>query len=75
MVFQQSRSAAVLHNFRRRTAAVDVEDVGANFFRHLGRHAHALRLAAKNLHRKRPLVRIKPHLPFRFWIAARQAFD
>ena len=26
----------MLHNFRRGTAAVHIQDVGANFFRHLG---------------------------------------
>src|SRR6185503_13645208 len=49
-------------------------NVGADFFRHLGSHAHALRLAAKNLDRERPLVLIETHLPLRLGIVSRQAF-
>src|ERR1043165_3375705 len=65
----------MLHYFRRRTTAVDVENVGPDFLRHLSRHAHAFRLAAKDLHRERPLVLVKTHLPFRFRIVSRQTFD
>src|SRR5438128_2486362 len=65
----------MLYNFRGRTAAVHVENVRANFFSHLGGHAHPLRLSAKNLHREWSLVLIEAHLPFRFWIVPRQAFD
>ena len=64
VIFQQSRSTAVLYNLRRGTAAIHVENVCANFFGQFGGHAHAFRLAAKNLHRERPLVFIKAHLPF-----------
>jgi hypothetical protein len=64
VVLQQSGTTTVLHNLRRGTAAIYVENIGAHFLRHLRRHAHALRLAAKDLHRKRPLILVKPHLPF-----------
>jgi hypothetical protein len=62
----------VLHDLRRRAAAVHVENVSANFLRHLSSHAHALYLSSKDLHRKRPLVFVKAHLPFRLRIASRQ---
>jgi hypothetical protein len=75
VIFEEARSAAMLHNLRRGTATVYVQDVGANFFSHLSSHAHAFRLSAENLHGERPLVFIKAHLAFRFWIVARQAFD
>jgi hypothetical protein len=48
------------------TAAVHVENVGADFLRHLGGHAHAFRLSAKDLHRKRPLVFVKRICRFDF---------
>ena len=64
----------MLHDFWRRTPAIHIQNVRANFFGHLCSHAHALRLAAKDLHRKRALVFIKAHLPFRFRIVAREAF-
>ena len=64
----------MLHDFWRRTPAIHVQDVRADFFGHLCRQAHALMLAAEDLHRKRALVFVKAHLSFRFWIAAREAF-
>ena len=67
-------AAAVLHHFGGGAAAVYIQDVGADLFGHLRGHAHALRLAAKDLHCKRALVLIKAHLPFRFRIVAREAF-
>ena len=74
-IAQQPRATAVLHDFRRRTAAVYIENIRADFFGHLGGHAHALRLPAENLNRKRALVPVEAHLAFRFWIISRQAFD
>jgi len=75
VVFQQTRPAAVLDDFRRRTTTVHVENISANFLGHLGGHAHSFRLPAEDLHRKRPLVFVEPHLPFRLWIVAREPFD
>ena len=74
-IAQQSRATAVLHDFRRRAAAVYIQNIRSDFLGHLGGHAHALRLRAEDLHRKRALVLIETHLAFRFWIITRQAFD
>ena len=64
MILEQTRSAAVLHHFRRGTAAVHVQDVGPDFLGHLGGHAHPLRLAAEDLHGERAFVFIEAHLAF-----------
>src|SRR2546425_9858524 len=65
----------MLHDFWRRTTAIHIQNVRADFFGHLCSHAHALMLAAENLHRERALVFVKAHLPLRFRIVAREAFD
>src|SRR6185503_5509430 len=72
MILEQSRSSTVLHDLRSRAAAVHVENVSADFLRHLGGHAHALNLSSKDLHRKRSLVFEKAHLPLRLRIVSRQ---
>src|SRR5688572_31194298 len=65
----------MLHDFRRRTTTVDVENVGPDFLGHLRRHAHPFRLPAEDLHRERPLVLVEAHLPFRLWIVSRETFN
>ena len=50
-------------------------NIRANLLGHLRRHAHPLRLSTKNLHRKRPLVFVEAHLPFRLRIVSRQTLD
>src|SRR5262249_24101905 len=62
-------------DLRRRTTAIHVEYVRADFLRHPGGHCHALRLTTKDLHRKRPLIFVEAHLPFRLRIVARQTLN
>src|SRR5687767_5926356 len=64
VILQESRAAAMLHYLWRRTATVHIKDVGADFFSHLGGHAHALWLAPEDLHRERPLAVVEAHLAF-----------
>ncbi len=75
IVFQQSRSAAVLYNFWGRAATVHVQNICADFFGHLRCHTHPFGLTAENLNRKGPLVFVETHLAFRFRIVARKTFD
>ena len=65
----------MLHDFRRRAAAVHVENVGADFLGHLGRQGHAFRLATEDLDGERPFVFVKTHLAFRLGIVSRETFD
>ncbi len=65
----------MLHNFGRGAAAVNIKKVSADLLSHLRGHPHAFRLTAKNLHGKGSLVCIKTHLPFGFWVTARQALN
>src|SRR5206468_9022714 len=74
-VAKQRRAATMFDYFRSGTTAIDVENVGAYFFSHFRRHAHAFRLGAENLNSKRSLGFIKAHLPFRFWIVASETFN
>src|SRR5688500_17688196 len=75
MIFQESRPAPMLHNFRSRTATVDIQNVSANLLSHFRCHAHAFGLSPEDLNSKGPFVFIETHLPFRFWIVASQAFN
>ncbi len=74
-VLEEVRPASAAHDALGRTAAVDVENVGAGLLDDLGSLDHSRGVVAEDLDRDRTLLGKKPQHPVRLEIAARQTFD